>query len=80
MLFFNLPVSHSLIVSYDLVRCGGTTKYPLLFIMRNNRNLQFVGNEEEIQSVLDNGYVEGSDADIPLELQTFERYFHNIYQ
>lgn len=77
---FNLPVLQYLNISNELVRCGGTTKYPLLFIMRNNRNLQFVGNEDDIQRVLDNGYIESSDAEIPLELNTFERYFHNIYK
>ena len=65
---------------YNLVRCGGTTKYPLLFIMRSNRNLQFVGNEDQIRCVLDNEYIEGSNSEIPLELHTFKRYFHDIYK
>lgn len=63
-----------------IVRSGGKVEYPLLFIMRSGRNLQFVGNFDQIQNVLDNGYYEGDMQERPVELCTFERYFPLIYR
>ena len=39
---------------YIIVDHGGRAEYPALFIMRSNRNIQFVGNWDRIQDILDN--------------------------
>ena len=39
---------------YIVVDHGGRAEYPALFIMRSNRNIQFVGNWDRIQDILDN--------------------------
>ena len=57
---------------------GGHSTYPILFIMRNNRNIQFVGNWDKIQRIFDNGTVPKESMKKTPQYYTFERYFRNM--
>lgn len=57
---------------------GGKAEYPALFIMRSNRNIQFVGNWNQIQAILDNDGIPEEDLKKIPEVYTFRRYFRDI--
>lgn len=62
----------------SLVDNGGKAEYPSLFIMRSNRNIQFVGNWHQIQMILDNDCISPEDLKKIPEVYTFRRYFRDI--
>ena len=67
------PIFDSSVVDH-----GGRAEYPLLFIMRSNRNIQFIGNWDRIQDTLD---AESISADLlrkTPEVNTFDRFFRNM--
>lgn len=63
---------------YHLVDHGGKQEYPMLFIMRNNRNIQFVGNWDRIQNILDNDDIPDEIIMQTPQVFTFKRYFRNM--
>ena len=67
-----------IVTALYLVDHGGHSTYPILFIMRNNRNIQFVGNWDRIQHIFDNGTVPKEDMKETPQYYTFERFFRNM--
>lgn len=63
---------------YIVVDHGGRAEYPALFIMRSNRNIQFVGNWDRIQDILDNDSIPEDILRSTPEVYTFSRYFRNM--
>lgn len=65
--------SHWIVVDH-----GGRVEFPLLFIMRSNRNIQFVGNWDRIQDILDAESIPDDLLKQAPEVNTFYRYFRNM--
>lgn len=42
-----------LLKDFDLERCGGRKEYPLVFIKRKTEIVEFVGNWDRVQKILD---------------------------
>ena len=57
---------------------GGRAEDPLLFIMRSNRNIQFVGNWDRIQDILDAESISEDLLRKTPEVNTFDRFFRNM--
>ncbi|KAK8826920.1 hypothetical protein WA577_007423 [Blastocystis sp. JDR] len=57
---------------------GGRAEFPALFIMRSNRNIQFVGNWDKIQLILDSESVPDEILLSTPEVLTMKRYFRNM--
>lgn len=67
------PIPDSSVVDH-----GGRAEYPLLFIMRSNRNIQFVGNWDRIQDILDAESISEDLLRKTPEVNTFDRFFRNM--
>lgn len=63
---------------YTLVDNGGRAEFPALFIMRKNRFIQFVGNWDRIQNILDNDSTPEEVLQQAPDMYTFYRFFRNM--
>ena len=67
-----------MLTCWIVVDHGGRVEFPLLFIMRSNRNIQFVGNWDRIQDILDAESIPDNLLKQAPEVNTFYRYFRNM--
>ena len=57
---------------------GGFAEFPALFIMRSNRNIQFVGNWSKIQDMMDADKTPEDMLQSTPEVLTLERSVRNM--
>ena len=61
---------------FDLERCGGRKEYPLVFIKRKTEIVEFVGNWDRVQRILDAEDNSEEFLKAHPTVTTFPRLFH----
>lgn len=74
-MLFGIARSSFFFIHLSIDKQGGKNEYPLLFVMRNDKTISFIGNWDQIQDLLDAESIDKSLLEQHPEIMTLSKYF-----
>ena len=74
-MLFDIARSSFFLIHLSIGQQGGKDEYPLLFVMRNDKTISFIGNWDQIQDLLDAESIDKSLLEQHPEIMTLSEYF-----
>lgn len=74
-MLFGIACSSFFFIHLSIDKQGGKNEYPLLFVMRNDKTISFIGNWDQIQDLLDAESIDKSLLEQHPEIMTLSKFF-----